>query len=116
VISDVPARTQDKTQNHNLNLIIGLPSHGLVVRLAGLASNNSKVIECWQGGVGNTTGGSFLDNHNWVEFWDDVAEQWVTSNDPGTSVNHLCAGIGGAELSHADRRLPRTDFLTAHTC
>ena len=34
--------------------------------------------------MGNTTGGSFLDNHNWVEYWDDVEEKWETANDPGT--------------------------------
>jgi hypothetical protein len=28
----------------------------------------------YTGGVGNTTGGKFLNNHNWVEYWDDVAQ------------------------------------------
>eukprot|EP01051_Picozoa_sp_SAG22_P014786 SAG22_NODE_1843_length_3455_cov_2.608760_7_plen_158_part_01 len=35
--------------------------------------------QCWHGGIGNTTGGKFLNNHNWLEFWDDVAGQWVVS-------------------------------------
>ena len=52
-------------------------------------------VAAGRGGVGNTTGGSFLDNHNWVEYWDDVEEKWETANDPGTSVSHLCDGVGG---------------------
>ena len=63
---------------------------------AGLARDNQNVSKCWHGGVGNTTGGGFLDNHNWLEFWDDVEKRWVTSNDPGTGVGNMCGGDVGS--------------------
>jgi hypothetical protein len=62
----------------------------------GLARDNPNVSQCWHGGVGNTTGGAFLDNHNWLEFWDDVQQRWVTSNDPGAGVGNMCGGAVGS--------------------
>jgi len=49
---------------------------------AGLAVQNPRVKLCWQGGDGITSGGPFLWNHNWVEYWDDVSNQWVFINVP----------------------------------
>ena len=31
---------------------------------------------------GNVTGGGFLYNHNWVEYYDDVQKEWVVYNVP----------------------------------
>lgn len=56
----------------------------------GLAKDNPNVTICWHGGLGSksgSVGGNFLNNHNWVEYWDDVANKWVFENvPPGSSV------------------------------
>jgi len=38
----------------------------------GLATSNANVTKCWAGSDGQTQGGAWLYNHNWVEFWDDA--------------------------------------------
>eukprot|EP00971_Amphidinium_carterae_P238486 4734392-Amphidinium_carterae.1 len=44
---------------------------------AGLAIDNRNVSLCWQGGkVGGPYGGTYLNNHNWVEYWDNEANSW----------------------------------------
>ena len=48
----------------------------------GPASENANVTKCWAGGDGATQGGSWLYNHNWVEFWDDAAASWAFLNVP----------------------------------
>lgn len=53
---------------------------------AGLAESNPNVTKCWHGGVGRSRGGKWLNNHNWVEFWDDQAGEWAFINvPPGSS-------------------------------
>ncbi|CAE7690328.1 unnamed protein product [Symbiodinium necroappetens] len=43
----------------------------------GLAESNANVSLCWQGGVsGGPVGGTYLNNHNWVEYWDNTAHTW----------------------------------------
>lgn len=49
---------------------------------AGLAMANRNVTLCWHGGDGQTVGGGWLYNHNWVEFWDDQLHDWVFINVP----------------------------------
>lgn len=55
----------------------------------GLAKDNPNVTICWHGGLGSKSGkvgGNFLNNHNWVEYWDDVTNKWVFQNvPPGSS-------------------------------
>lgn len=55
----------------------------------GLAKDNANVSLCWHGGLGSAdgaTGGGFLNNHNWVEYWDDEDQEWVFLNvPPGTA-------------------------------
>lgn len=54
---------------------------------AGLAKENPNVTLCWHGGTATEVGASFLNNHNWVEYWDNEAKKWVYVNvPPGTSV------------------------------
>jgi hypothetical protein len=51
----------------------------------GLAKDNGNVSVCWHGGIGSKggkVGGNFLNNHNWMEYWDDEANKWVFQNDP----------------------------------
>lgn len=44
---------------------------------AGLAASNSNVSTCWAGGRrGGPYGGKYLNNHNWVEYWDNEAGDW----------------------------------------
>jgi hypothetical protein len=60
------------------------------VNYTGLAKHNANVTICWHGGAtkpaahGNKhpTGGLFLNNHNWVEWWDDELNEWVFMNVP----------------------------------
>ena len=43
----------------------------------GLAAENPGVADCWAGGPpGGPSGGAYLHNHNWVEYWDNVARAW----------------------------------------
>jgi len=43
----------------------------------GLAESNINVSLCWQGGVsGGPVGGKYLNNHNWVEYWDNAVHTW----------------------------------------
>jgi len=55
---------------------------------AGLAADNANVTKCWHGsGNDGTSGGKWLNNHNWVEFWDTQTGNWEFVNvPPGTSV------------------------------
>ena len=83
------------------------------VDFSGLAKDNPNVSVCWHGGAtgatpaSNThaTGGFFLNNHNWVEYWDDVANDWVFINvPPATSVPDAggpdnCNGATAASLA-----------------
>ena len=46
----------------------------------GLAKHNNNVSQCWQGGNSTYVGDTFLNNHNWVEFWDDSVDRWVHVN------------------------------------
>ena len=51
----------------------------------GLAKDNPNVSVCWHGGIGSKNGGvggNFLNNHNWVEYWDDENSKWVFQNVP----------------------------------
>ncbi|CAE8689458.1 unnamed protein product [Polarella glacialis] len=58
---------------------------------AGLATSNPNVSMCWQGGIpGAVAGGTYLNNHNWVEYWDNSAGAWhfvdvATSSDAETT-------------------------------
>ena len=49
---------------------------------AGLATANANVSQCWHGGDATTSGGLFLYNHNWVEYWSDTKQDWVFINVP----------------------------------
>lgn len=61
---------------------------------AGLALDNpTNVSYCWNGGNATSKGGKFLNNHNWVEYWDDQEERWEFINVPPTSLepdSQLC--------------------------
>ncbi|CAJ1383770.1 unnamed protein product [Effrenium voratum] len=43
---------------------------------AGLATSNPNVSQCWQGGTSTQVGGQYLNNHNWVEYWDNELQSW----------------------------------------
>lgn len=44
---------------------------------SGSALLNPNVSHCWSGGrPGGPSGGPYLNNHNWVEYWDNVAGFW----------------------------------------
>lgn len=43
---------------------------------AGLATQNPNVSQCWHGGTREVSGGQYLNNHNWVEYWDNVQQTW----------------------------------------
>ncbi len=46
---------------------------------SGLAIDNPNVSICWNGGIGSpdhTVGGIYLNNHNWVEYWDTDSNKW----------------------------------------
>jgi len=72
------------------------------VDFRGLATANSNVSLCWHAGLhsqGGTVGGGFLNNHNWVEWYDDrvaAEDKWVFQNVPPQSAApdspSLCAG------------------------
>uniref|UniRef100_A0A6B2L825 Transglutaminase-like domain-containing protein n=1 Tax=Arcella intermedia TaxID=1963864 RepID=A0A6B2L825_9EUKA len=64
--------------------IVGTPCWN-TGQFAGLAKDNPRVHDCWNGGDGTTYGGAFLNNHNWVEYWDDVNAKWVFLNVPTTT-------------------------------
>lgn len=49
---------------------------------AGLATENKNVSQCWQGGNATSVGGSFLFNHNWVEYWNTETQEWSFINVP----------------------------------
>eukprot|EP00750_Incisomonas_marina_P027163 INCI6147.7.p1 GENE.INCI6147.7~~INCI6147.7.p1 ORF type:complete len:364 (-),score=43.10 INCI6147.7:294-1385(-) len=54
----------------------------------GLARDNPNVTICWHGGIGSpdgTIGGNYLNNHNWVEYWDSEKSTWVFVNVPPTT-------------------------------
>jgi hypothetical protein len=51
-------------------------------QFAGLAKSNPNVTQCWHGQSGGVSGGPFLYNHNWVEYWNDQTSQWVFVNVP----------------------------------
>ena len=57
------------------------------VNFTGSALDNPNVSKCWHGGAKHNGsmvfGNDYLNNHNWVELWDDQQEQWVHINDPG---------------------------------
>ena len=63
----------------------------------GLAINNKNVSLCWNAGINSKTGkvgGEFLNNHNWVEYWDDKSNEWVFQNVPPTTASpdtQLCS-------------------------
>ena len=65
----------------------------------GLAADNANVSLCWRGGDGATSGGGFLNNHNWVEWWDSARAAWVHTNVPPSSAEGdtgLCANFSAA--------------------
>ncbi|GAB5368300.1 hypothetical protein AAMO2058_001307500 [Amorphochlora amoebiformis] len=65
----------------------------------GLAVNNPNVSKCWHGGdiQHGTVGGGFLNNHNWVEFWDSELGEWEFINvPPGTKTPN--GGLCGASF------------------
>lgn len=43
---------------------------------AGLATQNPNVSQCWHGGTREVSGSQYLNNHNWVEYWDNVQQTW----------------------------------------
>lgn len=43
---------------------------------SGLASANPNVSACWQAGANGESGGKYLNNHNWVEYWDNQGKDW----------------------------------------
>jgi len=44
---------------------------------AGPATENPNVSLCWNGGrKAGPFGGKYLNNHNWVEFWDNFGSSW----------------------------------------
>jgi hypothetical protein len=58
------------------------------VDYSGLAKDNPNVSICWKGGIGSANGGvggDYLNNHNWVEYWDTDSGSWVFLNDPPTT-------------------------------
>eukprot|EP00697_Spironema_sp_BW2_P009572 gnl/Spiro4/24526_TR12160_c0_g1_i1.p1 gnl/Spiro4/24526_TR12160_c0_g1~~gnl/Spiro4/24526_TR12160_c0_g1_i1.p1 ORF type:complete len:448 (+),score=35.16 gnl/Spiro4/24526_TR12160_c0_g1_i1:40-1383(+) len=73
---------------------------------AGLARDNPNVTSCWRGGNGVVTGGLFLNNHNWIEFWDNVANTWAFMNvppqdlDPNTG---LCSWSAATGCDYSDK-------------
>ena len=66
----------------------------------GLVGDNKNVTNCWTGGVqpNGPFGGLYLNNHNWVEYWDTEDKEWNFMNVPvGTSVSKntgwMCEGF-----------------------
>lgn len=51
-------------------------------QFAGLAKDNANVTQCWHGQAGGSSGGGYLYNHNWVEYWNDQTREWVFINVP----------------------------------
>lgn len=55
---------------------------------AGLAIHNDNVSACWGGGrPAGPFGGEYLNNHNWVEYWDNEREDWHFVNVPYDGIN-----------------------------
>ena len=67
----------------------------------GLASENENVRLCWHGGsVARGHGGGFLNNHNWVEYYDPADGAWHFVNvPPGTKAPD--AGLCGDDFAAA---------------
>lgn len=67
----------------------------------GLASENENVRLCWHGGsAARGHGGGFLNNHNWVEYYDPADSAWHFVNvPPGTKAPD--AGLCGDDFSAA---------------
>lgn len=67
----------------------------------GPAISNANVTRCWKGGDGQTQGGSWLYNHNWVEYWHDIRQEWVFLNvPPSTSIPN--DGLSGCDAATFD--------------
>jgi len=49
---------------------------------AGLARDNPNVTQCWAARNATAVGGPFLNNHQWVEYWDTTVNDWVYINMP----------------------------------
>lgn len=43
---------------------------------SGSATSNPNVSMCWKGGLPNKPGGRNLNDHTWVEYWDNEASDW----------------------------------------
>mmetsp|Transcript_34628 Transcript_34628/g.77412 ORF Transcript_34628/g.77412 Transcript_34628/m.77412 type:complete len:234 (+) Transcript_34628:639-1340(+) len=55
---------------------VGSPCWNTAI-FAGPATENPNVSQCWAAGVnGGPAGGTYLNNHNWVEYWDNQARVW----------------------------------------
>ena len=67
----------------------------------GLASENENVRLCWHGGsAARGHGGGFLNNHNWVEYYDPADGAWHFVNvPPGTKAPD--AGLCGDDFAAA---------------
>ena len=69
----------------------------------GLASENENVRLCWHGGsAARGHGGGFLNNHNWVEYYDPADGAWHFVNvPPGTKAPDagLCGDVSRPILS-----------------
>ena len=75
---------------------------------AGLVGDNPNVTACWAGGDGQTQGGGYLWNHNWVEFWDDVEGDWAFINVPPSSSvpNSVSHGLSPSPTTHRSPPTP----------
>jgi transglutaminase-like putative cysteine protease len=74
---------------------------------SGLAVDNPNVTQCWAAGNGSVFGGAYLNNHNWVEYFDTNTQDWVFINvPPGTSTPN--AGLCSWSAEHGCDWTPTT--------
>mmetsp|Transcript_78762 Transcript_78762/g.228682 ORF Transcript_78762/g.228682 Transcript_78762/m.228682 type:complete len:320 (-) Transcript_78762:92-1051(-) len=104
---------------------VGLPAREVgapcwnTADFAGLAVDNPNVSVCWNGGLPGAPGGHSLNNHNWVEYWDNEAGAWHFV-DVATSVveetTWFCGAYnGGCECSSPAGKAARDHDIFATT-
>jgi hypothetical protein len=69
-----------------------------------LAVDNPNVTKCWHGGAKgtNVTGGGYLYNHNWVEYFDDQVRPWFDAAIARS--DHATGALGTGFLLHREYR------------
>merc|ERR1712224_960724 len=91
------------------------------VEFAGLAVDNPNVSFCWNGGPpSGPFGGKYLNNHNWVEYWDNEVHDWRfvdVATSSSSEDTWFCSGYsqeqGCACSSNAGKAARDHDILAA---